>query len=68
MGRSAMASNLAVVLGCGIQERVVVQSWVKPATVTLTVPLHAGDNTVRVYNDTAYAPDLDRIVVRPANN
>jgi hypothetical protein len=30
---------------------------------TITVPLNAGGNTVRFYNDTANAPDLDRITL-----
>jgi hypothetical protein len=42
-------------------------SWVKPAVASLTVPLQAGDNSIRLYNDAAYAPDLDCIVVRPAD-
>jgi Alpha galactosidase C-terminal beta sandwich domain/NPCBM-associated, NEW3 domain of alpha-galactosidase len=36
-------------------------SWDFPATTSTTVPLAAGTNTIKVYNDTAYAPDLDRI-------
>jgi alpha-galactosidase len=36
-------------------------SWDNPATASTTVPLEAGTNTIKFYNDTAYAPDLDRI-------
>jgi alpha-galactosidase len=36
-------------------------SWSTPATASTTVTVAAGTNTVRFYNDTAYAPDLDRI-------
>ncbi len=39
-------------------------SWVKPAKAVITVPLHAGHNSIKFYNDTAFAPDLDRIVIR----
>ncbi len=39
-------------------------SWTTPfAASPITVALNAGNNTIRFYNDTAYAPDLDRIVV-----
>jgi hypothetical protein len=36
-------------------------SWVEPAEVTIVVPLRAGANTIRFFNDRAVAPDLDRI-------
>jgi hypothetical protein len=38
-------------------------SWDIPATGTTTVTLQAGINTIKFYNDTAYAPDLDRIMI-----
>ena len=39
-------------------------SWTTPiAASPITVALNAGNNTVKLYNDTAYAPDLDRIVI-----
>ncbi|MGV9308944.1 NPCBM/NEW2 domain-containing protein [Nonomuraea sp. NPDC003727] len=38
-------------------------SWSVPAVVTVTVRLAAGANTLRFGNDTAYAPDLDKVVV-----
>ena len=39
-------------------------SWTSPAAASpITVALNAGNNTVKFYNDTAYAPDLDRIVI-----
>jgi polygalacturonase len=38
-------------------------SWSVPATTTMTVPLHAGVNTIKLYNDTANAPDLDYLTV-----
>jgi len=34
-----------------------------PATTTVSVTLNAGPNTLRFSNDTAAAPDLDRVVV-----
>ncbi|MEU7898073.1 CBM35 domain-containing protein [Nonomuraea sp. NPDC049152] len=34
-----------------------------PVTTTVTVPLNAGTNTLRFFNDTAYAPDLDRVTL-----
>ncbi|WP_245601682.1 NPCBM/NEW2 domain-containing protein [Hamadaea tsunoensis] len=38
-------------------------SWTTAASITITVNLNAGANTIKFGNDTAYAPDLDRIVV-----
>jgi hypothetical protein len=38
-----------------------------PATTIIPVQLHAGTNTIRFANDTGYAPELDRIVVVPAD-
>jgi polygalacturonase len=38
-------------------------SWSVPATTTITVPLNAGTNTIRFYNDAANAPDLDYVAV-----
>ncbi|WP_214411826.1 discoidin domain-containing protein [Sphaerisporangium fuscum] len=34
-----------------------------PITTSLTVTLNAGSNTIRFFNDTAYAPDLDKITL-----
>lgn len=39
-------------------------SWTLPGQTSLLVRLRAGPNVVRIYNDKAWAPDLDRIVVR----
>ena len=39
-------------------------SWAVPARAAITVPLKAGLNSVRFFNDHAYAPDLDRVVIR----
>jgi hypothetical protein len=38
-------------------------SWATPVTTTITVNVNAGANSVRFFNDTAYAPDLDRITL-----
>jgi hypothetical protein len=34
-----------------------------PVSAAITVPLNAGTNTIRLFNDTAFAPDLDRITL-----
>ena len=39
-------------------------SWNVPSTAHVNVALRAGPNSVRFFNDRAYAPDLDRIVIR----
>jgi hypothetical protein len=36
-------------------------SWSAPATATITVSLAAGNNTITFFNNSAFAPDLDRI-------
>jgi hypothetical protein len=53
--------------GPGVELPLAGTSWVKPQTTTLGVDLRAGTNVIRFFNDAAYAPDLDRIVVRPAD-
>jgi alpha-galactosidase len=53
--------------GPGIEVPLTGTSWDTPATTSTTVPLEAGTNTIKFYNDTAYAPDLDRIrIAEPA--
>jgi alpha-L-fucosidase len=32
---------------------------------SVQVPLRAGANTITFFNDTAYAPDLDRLTISP---
>jgi F5/8 type C domain/Alpha-L-fucosidase/NPCBM-associated, NEW3 domain of alpha-galactosidase/Carbohydrate binding module (family 35) len=49
--------------GPGTEVQLTGSSWDVPATATTTVTLAAGTNTIKVYNDTANAPDLDRIRV-----
>jgi alpha-galactosidase len=50
--------------GPGIEVPLTGTSWDIPASASVTVRLNAGTNTIRFYNDTAYAPDLDRIIIR----
>ncbi|HEX3641390.1 MAG TPA: CBM35 domain-containing protein, partial [Ktedonobacteraceae bacterium] len=38
-------------------------SWYTVATVSVTVSLNAGNNTIKVFNPSSNAPDIDRIVV-----
>jgi alpha-galactosidase len=38
-------------------------SWSNPVTTTLTVQLKSGANSIKFHNDSAYAPDLDVILV-----
>jgi hypothetical protein len=38
-------------------------SWSTPASATTTVSLNAGNNTIKFFNDTGYAPDLDKISI-----
>jgi hypothetical protein len=50
--------------GAGAQLSLSGTSWDTPVSTTMTVSLNAGNNTIRFYNDGAYAPDLDRIVIQ----
>jgi transposase-like protein len=38
-------------------------SWYTVATVSVTVSLNAGNNTIKLFNPSSNAPDIDRIVV-----
>jgi hypothetical protein len=38
-------------------------NWVTPQTLTVTVTLKAGNNTIEFSNASAYAPDIDMLVV-----
>ena len=40
------------------------KSWREVARTSITVPLRAGSNRVKFYNDSGYAPDIDRIIIR----
>jgi hypothetical protein len=50
--------------GPPVELRVRGEGWNTPASASLTVPLKAGTNSLRFGNEHAYAPDLDRVVVR----
>jgi hypothetical protein len=50
--------------GPGLEVPLSGTSWTEPAQVTLSLPLRAGENTIELYNDSEYAPDLDKVVVR----
>ncbi|HZR28979.1 MAG TPA: hypothetical protein VFA71_09370 [Terriglobales bacterium] len=50
--------------GPAIQVPLTGTNWITPAKAIVTVSLQAGRNKIKFYNDTAYAPDLDRIVIR----
>jgi hypothetical protein len=49
--------------GAGQQVALTGTSFSTPANTTISVSLNAGANTIRFYNDTAYAPDLDKISI-----
>src|SRR5262249_20294653 len=37
-------------------------TWTAPGTpVSATIPLNAGNNSIKIFNNSAFAPDLDRI-------
>jgi hypothetical protein len=50
--------------GAGTQLSLTGTSWTAVITTTMTVNLNAGNNTIKFYNDSAYAPDLDRITIQ----
>ena len=49
--------------GAGVQKTLSGTSFDTPVSTTMNVTLNAGSNTIKFYNNTAYAPDLDRIVI-----
>jgi hypothetical protein len=49
--------------GTGTEVPLTGTSFSTVATATLQVTLNAGSNTVKFYNNSAYAPDLDRIAI-----
>ena len=53
--------------GPGLEVPVTGTSWDVPNTVTTSIHLDAGTNTIKVYNDDANAPDLDRIRIADPN-
>jgi alpha-galactosidase len=49
--------------GAAVQVSCTGTSWATPVTTTISVTLAAGTNTLRFFNDTAWAPDLDVIAI-----
>jgi hypothetical protein len=50
--------------GPGFEVRLSAHNWATPSREVVKVRLHPGPNTIRFFNETSYAPDLDRIVLR----
>src|SRR5207302_248402 len=40
------------------------ETWASPRSIIIDVTLKAGRNRIVFYNDNAFAPDLDRVVLR----
>jgi hypothetical protein len=49
--------------GPGIEVPVKGNNWLVPASVSIVLPLENGSNTIKLYNENSYAPDLDVIAV-----
>jgi alpha-galactosidase len=49
--------------GPAVEVPVTGTSWASPASVSIPVTLDAGSNSIKVFNDSAFAPDLDRITI-----
>jgi hypothetical protein len=49
--------------GAGVEVPLTGTSFATPVTTTITVTLNAGANSIRFYNNGAYAPDLDKVSV-----
>jgi uncharacterized protein YjbI with pentapeptide repeats len=56
-----------VSVNSGTAQRINIQTptWSTSQPFTMTITLNAGDNTIRFFNSTTWAPDLDRIEVLP---
>jgi hypothetical protein len=52
---------LSVNGGAAVEVPVTGTSWVTAASTVTTVTLNAGNNPIKVFNNTAFAPDLDRL-------
>jgi hypothetical protein len=50
--------------GPGIEVPLTGDSWAQIKRVAITVPLNAGSNKIKFYNDNSAAPDLIRIIIR----
>jgi alpha-galactosidase len=55
--------DISVNGGTGTAVALTGASWSAPSSYTMTVSLNAGENTIKFYNDSAYAPDLSEITV-----
>jgi hypothetical protein len=60
--------DISVNGGSSARLNVQTPAWDTPEPFSLTVNLNAGNNTIKFFNSSAYAPDLDRIVVSPAGS
>jgi hypothetical protein len=49
--------------GAGVPVAIQSAGWSTPTVATVTLPLARGINTLAFYNESQYAPDLDRVVV-----
>src|SRR5262249_47885827 len=47
----------------GVEVPLTGSSWSAPASGSISATLNAGANTIKFFNNTAYAPDLDAISV-----
>jgi hypothetical protein len=54
--------------GAGVELTFSGTSFNTPVPVKVSVPLHAGTNSLRFYNDTAFGPDFDRVVIGGGTN
>jgi hypothetical protein len=57
--------NVSVNGGSSKRLDVLTAAWDTPAAFPLTITLNAGNNAIKFSNDSAMAPDLDRIVLTP---
>jgi hypothetical protein len=55
----SLSVNGGATLSVGMQG----PDWITPVSVTRTVSLRAGSNSIKLFNNAAYAPDLDRVIV-----
>ncbi|HUN31115.1 MAG TPA: hypothetical protein VMU95_03775 [Trebonia sp.] len=55
--------DISVNGGTGTAVALTGASWSEPASRTMTVTLNAGENTIKFYNDSAYAPDLSEVTI-----
>jgi len=57
--------SISVNGGAAIPFTVSGTTWDAPgAPVSVTIPLNAGSNSIKFFNNTAFAPDMDRITIQ----